>query len=85
MSVTSEAAVRYTAGMARISATEMRVVEEAFGSSSGYVADFTNPIFSSFFRREVGVDIYSDEYSEYGTSKGKRLRCFLENASDNWP
>jgi hypothetical protein len=37
---------RHVVRMAKISAPEMRVVEDAFGSSSGYVADFTTPTFS---------------------------------------
>jgi hypothetical protein len=69
--------------MARISAADMQIVEEALGSGSGYVADFTNGTFNSFFQREVGVPIYSDEYAGHGTSKGKRLRAFLEEGSDD--
>lgn len=68
--------------MARISATDMRVVEEALGSGSGYVADFTNATFGSFFKREVGVSIYDDAFATHGGSKGKRLRAFLEEAAD---
>ncbi len=69
--------------MARIGAGEMSVIEDAFGNTSGYVADFTNATFNSFFNREVGVHIYADEYGELGGSKGKRLRCFLEKAPDD--
>lgn len=68
--------------MARISQSDLRIVEDALGSASGYVADFTNNTFSSFFAKEVGAAIYGDAYAKYGTSKGKRLRAFLEEADD---
>lgn len=69
--------------MAIISAAEMRVVEESFDSAGGYVANFTNDSFAHFFRAELGVDIYAEEYAEAGTSKGKRLRCYLEKVADS--
>ncbi|MDB5693560.1 MAG: hypothetical protein JWO81_2623 [Alphaproteobacteria bacterium] len=69
--------------MAIISAAEMRVIEEALGSDTGYVADFTNPSFRHFFRVEVGLDIFDDQYADVGTSKGKRFHSFLEKAPDD--
>ena len=74
---------RYKFRMARLNAVDMRIVEEALGSGSGYVADFTNATFDAFFKRDVGVAIYDDAYSAHGSSKGKRLRAFLEEGSDD--
>lgn len=51
-------------------------------SAGGYVLDFSNPTFAQFFRSEVGVDIYASQYAELGQSKGRRLRSYLEQASD---
>lgn len=68
--------------MANITALEMRVIEEAFDSPTGYVMDFTTPAFANFFRKEVGVDIMSDAYAEHGGSKGKRFRAFLNEAPE---
>ena len=68
--------------MAIISAAEMRVIEEAFDSAGGYVVNFTNNTFAHFFRAELGVDIYTEEYADAGNSKGKRLRCYLEKVTD---
>lgn len=68
--------------MARISAADMRTIEDALGSNSGYVADFTNPTFQSFFRQDVGIEIYAEDYARSGDSKGKRLRAFLEQTDD---
>lgn len=56
---------------------ELKLVDELFGMSSGYVLDFSNSTFADFFRREVGLDIYDEAYAIYGTSKGKHLRAFL--------
>lgn len=69
--------------MANLSATDIRIIEDAFGSASGYVMDLTNASFASLFRRDVGIDVYADAYAGLGTSKGKRLRSFLEDASDD--
>lgn len=67
--------------MSELSAAEFRTIEEAFGSSSGYVMDFSNATFQSFFTRTLGVDIYQEQWAKLGNSKGKRLRCFLDQAS----
>ena len=56
---------------------ELKLVDELFGMSSGYVLDFSNSTFADFFCREVGLDIYDEAYAIYGTSKGKHLRAFL--------
>lgn len=59
---------------------EMRLVNELFGMSSGWVLDFSNRTFEEFFREEVGVEIYDDAYGFIGTSKGKHLAAFLQVA-----
>lgn len=63
--------------MEQLRPIELKLVDELFGMSSGYVLDFTNSTFADFFRLEVGIDIYDDAYGIYGSSKGKRLRAFL--------
>lgn len=63
--------------MEQLRPVELKLVDELFGMSSGYVLDFTNGTFADFFRREVGVNIYDDAYAIDGGSKGKRLRAFL--------
>lgn len=60
--------------MDQLRAVELKLVDELFGMSSGWVLDFTNATFDDFFRREVGVDIYDDVYASGSGSKGKRLR-----------
>lgn len=63
--------------MEQLRPVELKLVDELFGMSSGYVLDFTNSTFAEFFRGEVGVDIYDNAYGIHGGSKGKRLRAFL--------
>jgi hypothetical protein len=63
--------------MEQLRPIELKVVDELFGMSSGYVLDFTNSTFADFFRREVGIDIYDNAYGIYGGSKGKHLRAFF--------
>ena len=57
---------------------EMRLVNDLFGMSSGWVLDFSNRTFEEFFRQEVGIEIYDDAYGFIGTSKGKHLSAFLQ-------
>jgi len=63
--------------MEQLRPVELKLVDELFGMSSGYVLDFNNRTFAEFFRREVGIDIYDNAYAINGASKGKYLRAFL--------
>lgn len=71
--------------MSSITAIEMKHVDLLFEQpgNPGYVLDFSNNTFASFFAQELGVDIYAEKYSGRGTSKLKRLRCYLEVAADD--
>ena len=55
---------------------DMLTVDDLF-IKDGYVLDFSNPRYATFFREEVGVDIDDPKWSIEGGSKGKRLRYFL--------
>ena len=57
-------------------ARDMLTVDDLF-IKDGYVLDFSNSRYATFFREEVGVDIDDPKWSVDGTSKGKRLRYFL--------
>jgi restriction endonuclease len=62
---------------------DMLLVDELFEQpgNPGYVLDFSNRTFAIFFAEELGIDIDDPIYARHGTSKSKRLRCFL-NAVD---
>jgi hypothetical protein len=66
--------------VAELTTADMTLIDTLFGMYSGWVLNFSNDRFQSFFVRDVGVDIYQPRYEIYGGSKGKRLRAFLEIA-----
>lgn len=45
--------------------------------------DFSNRTFSEFFVRELDIDIDAPQYATDGSSKAKRLRCFLGKVDDS--
>jgi hypothetical protein len=59
---------------------EMRVIEKILEMGSGYVLDFSDATFADFFA-DHGVDIRDEKFTSWGTSKAKRLRSFLKQAS----
>jgi hypothetical protein len=66
--------------MATLSTADLKLIDSLFGMYGGYVLNFSNKTFASFFSRDIGIDIYDDAYAIHGTSKGKRLWAFLEIA-----
>jgi hypothetical protein len=64
----------------KLTTADMKLIDNLFGMYSGFVMNFTNKRFDSFFKRDIGVNIYDDAYAIHGTSKGKRLLAFLEVA-----
>ena len=48
----------------------------------GYVLDFTDNTFEALFNR-YNVDIHSERYEKYGTSKANKMRVFWEEGSDS--
>ena len=69
--------------MSSLRRVDLSLIDEVMnGGSRGYVLDFSNRTFSDFFVREMDVDIDAPLYSEDGTSKGKRLQCFLKKVDD---
>lgn len=64
--------------MPNIRSIDMIFLDELFEMGSGYVLNFSNPTFARFFAEELNVDIEDPTFAENGTSKGRRLRCFLQ-------
>jgi hypothetical protein len=69
-------------GMSNLRSIDMRLVDEVFEMGGGYVLDFSDRTFREFFADEMDVDIDDPVYSKEGTSKAKRLRCFLRTVDD---
>lgn len=63
--------------MPNIRSIDMKVVDDLFGMGGGYVLDFSDRTMAIFFAEELNVDIDDDAYREQGTSKARRLRCYL--------
>ena len=64
--------------MSNIRSLDMMVIDDLFEMKSGYVLNFSDRTFALFFAEELNVDIDDPIYARNGTSKAKRLRCFLQ-------
>lgn len=64
--------------MTKLTETDLDLIKRyvAHPSGSGYVADFSNQTFSTWFRDNWNVDIDDPKYEDLGTSKGNRLVSF---------
>ena len=60
---------------------DMMLIDDLFEMGGGYVLNFSDPTYSQFFVRELGINIDDAKYKQAGTSKAKRLR-YLLNISD---
>lgn len=68
--------------MAIIKESDKRILESLFGMQSGYVLDFSNATFQSFFWNNFKVNINDQKYATYGDSKAKRLRAFWDTENN---
>ena len=57
--------------MVSLKRSEMRVFDDAFDMTSGYVLDFSDRTMAEFFEDEFGIEIYQEKYRFNGTSKAK--------------
>lgn len=67
-----------------IRSIDLRLVDDLvdFVRGPGFVLDFSDPSFSDFFASELNVNIDDPKYAVNGSSKGKRLRHFLQTCDD---
>ena len=66
--------------MTNIRSIDMLLLEDIFDMGSGYVLNFSDRTFATFFREELSIDINEPKYATNGGSKAKRLRHFLQTA-----
>lgn len=64
--------------MAIIKESDKRIIESLLSMQGGYVLDFSNATFQSFFWNNFKININDQKYSTYGDSKAKRLRAFWD-------
>ncbi len=63
--------------MADIRHMDMMLINDLFEMGDGYVLNFSDKTIANFFADELKIDLYQPLYEKDGTSKAKRLRCFL--------
>ena len=64
--------------MANVRSIDMMFIDDIFDMGGGYVLNFTDRTLAQFFVDELNIEIDSPIYSRNGSSKAKRLRCFLQ-------
>jgi hypothetical protein len=64
--------------MPEIKWREMKVLDDVLQMEGGYVLDFSDRTMREFFHEEFDIDIDAGRYRRDGSSKGRRLRCFLK-------
>ena len=64
--------------MSNIRSVDMILIDQFFDTGGGYVLNFSDRTFAHFFAEELNIDIDDPHYARHGTSKAKRLRCFLQ-------
>ncbi len=67
--------------MSSLSESDKLYLEKILKMSDGYVLDYSDATFDQFFQR-FGVNIHSDKYKTYGTSKAKKMRSFWNQERD---
>jgi hypothetical protein len=65
-----------------IRTVDMMLLDDLFEMRGGYVLDFSDRTFGRFFAEELNLDINDPAYSKNGSSKAKRLRCFLQTVDN---
>ena len=68
--------------MANLKTNEKQLLEKLFQMESGYVLNFSDRTMEEFFRDNLNVDIYADEYNYGSGSKANRMRGFWMEAPD---
>jgi hypothetical protein len=64
--------------MANIRPIDLLLLDSIFDMNSGYVLNFSDRTMAQFFAEELHINIDDPVYQKDGTSKAKRLRCFLK-------
>jgi len=64
--------------MTNLCSVDMMFLDDVFDMGAGYVLNFSDRTFAQFFNEELNIDIDDPLYARAGSSKGKRLRCFLQ-------
>jgi hypothetical protein len=71
--------------MANLRMLDMQVIDDLFQRphNPGYVLDFSDRTFAIFFAQELDIDIDDPIYAKDGTSKLRRLKCYLRTVNND--
>lgn len=66
----------------KFTSQDIKLFDEVFVNvyGAGYILDFSDKTMRAFFEEELSIDIDNDIYKDDGTSKAKRLRCFIKKS-----
>jgi len=68
--------------MANLTTKDKLFLEKLFQMGGGYVLDFSDRTMGEFFRDNLGIEIYVEEYNYGSGSKANRIRGFWNQADD---
>ena len=68
--------------MADLSRREKLKLEKFFEMEGGYVLDFSNRTLSNFVFETLNIELYSDNFAEFGESKANRIRAIWQKESN---
>lgn len=68
--------------MADLSRREKLKLEKFFEMEGGYVLDFSNRTLSNFIFETLNIELYSDNFAEFGESKANRIRAIWQKESN---
>jgi hypothetical protein len=63
--------------MPRIRQIDVALIDRLFDMEGGYVLRFSDRTMREFFANDLNIDIDDPQYVVDGSSKARRLRCFL--------
>lgn len=66
----------------KFTSQDIKLFDEIFVNEygAGYILNFSDKTMREFFEEELSIDIDNDIYKDNGTSKAKRLRCFIKKS-----
>lgn len=66
----------------KFTSQDIKLFDDIFVNAygAGYILDFSDKTMRKFFEEELSIDIDNDIYKDDGTSKAKRLRCFIKKS-----
>jgi len=68
--------------MATLNTNEKQILEKLFQMGGGYVLNFSDRTMGEFFRDDIGVNIFDQQYIYASGSKANRMRGFWQVADD---